>query len=92
MNLKEGLAVTAILLAGCASSGGDMVAANKPGKSVPDTATVWSQGTGLLIMGVRAFEMNNADKVSKQPTVLNGISVKNLGTSKVYNISLNEGV
>jgi hypothetical protein len=79
------------ILIGCASQSSIQVI-QIPGSQqiAEETSTSWSPSSGLMIIGVRAYEMNNRDEVSKQPALVTGISVKNEGTGAVFNIALNQ--
>ena len=83
------------LLSGCASSAvptaNTGIAAPVSTGAVSDfveTNTLVDKNSGLLIVGVRAYAMNNADRVSNEAAVFNGISVKNLDTGAIYRIPM----
>ena len=78
---------------GCATQDAEQsisVNASTAETPAPDTPTTWDPKSGLLIIGVRAYSMDNHDKISKDRAVLNGIAVKNTGTNTVYNIPLDQ--
>src|ERR1051325_2378464 len=87
--MKQRLAIPAIILSltllSCATSPPPTPAVPTPftATDVPPDAN-----NGLMIMGVRAFEMDSHDKISDERAVLTGIAVKSMDTGQSYNIFL----
>lgn len=76
------------LISACASAPTSEKSQEPAAPAFSATEIAQSPDNGLMIIGVRAFEMDNQDRVSSTSTLLTGISVKNITTGQNFNIYL----
>src|ERR1700743_137864 len=47
-----------------------------------------ASGNGMMMIGLRAFGMDDRDRIDGSPQVITGIAVRNQGTEQTFNIFL----
>ena len=85
MNIKHVAAASALLIVGACADTPD---SSKSTVAFTATEIPQTSGNGIMIMGVRAFDMDSHDHIGNDQQVLTGIAVKNQDTGQNFNIYL----